>query len=407
MLRSSPLRRHAFTLVELLAVSKRKRTAFTLVELLVVIAIIGVLVALLLPAIQAAREAARRAECMNNLKQIGVAMQNHITAQGSFPTGGNRYSPPISYYTTGGTQSPGRPNGPNKQGLGWAYQILPYMEQGAIQGIVTQSQLMQSTIPGYFCPSRRSPEKVQTVASVGSPVTVLMDYGAATPLTYHCHLAAASLPSDNKYDITVTAPMSAAGYAQIYQGYWCGANNRPMENTKYDGVIVRTPYRTTPDCIPASACTAPTATAPAKGQTVSGMNSATRPKDVIDGMSNTLVVSEKIVRSDLYSGATDGAGGYSWSDDHGWSDGWDPDTIRTTAAVPRSDSDSFCFTAATSRFCTGQASEVFLFGSAHTTGVNSVFADGSARAVSYTVDGIVFNNFGTRNGEEPVDHNQL
>jgi hypothetical protein len=124
-------------------------------------------------------------------------------------------------------------------------------------------------------------------------------------------------------------------------------------------------------------------------------------------MSNTLVVSEKIVRSDLYAGALDGAGGYSWSDDRGWSDGWDPDTIRTTAAVPRSDSDSFCFTPATSRFCTGANSEVFLFGSAHPTGVNAVFADGATRAISYDVDGIVFNNFGTRNGEEHVDHNQL
>src|SRR5690606_22861080 len=63
---------------------------FTLVELLVVIAIIGVLVALLLPAVQAAREAARRNSCKNHLKQMGVALHNHLTARKEFPTGGHK-----------------------------------------------------------------------------------------------------------------------------------------------------------------------------------------------------------------------------------------------------------------------------------------------------------------------------
>src|SRR4029077_6334824 len=64
------------------------RPGFTLIELLVVIAIIAVLIALLLPAVQAAREAARRAQCVNNLKQLGLAMHNYETANGSFPQGG-------------------------------------------------------------------------------------------------------------------------------------------------------------------------------------------------------------------------------------------------------------------------------------------------------------------------------
>jgi prepilin-type N-terminal cleavage/methylation domain-containing protein/prepilin-type processing-associated H-X9-DG protein len=90
-----------------------RRRAFTLVELLVVIAIIGILVALLLPAVQAAREAGRRTQCLNNLKQIGIALHNYHDVRKLLPPGGEQ-SPAGGY------------------GHSWYILVLPYYEQGSL-----------------------------------------------------------------------------------------------------------------------------------------------------------------------------------------------------------------------------------------------------------------------------------
>lgn len=95
--------------------------AFTLVELLVVIAIIGILVALLLPAIQAAREAARRTQCKNNLKQIGLGLQNIHDTEGALPQG---------VYTN--------PNNDTSAGLSWITRILPFIEEQAKYDLIAQ-----------------------------------------------------------------------------------------------------------------------------------------------------------------------------------------------------------------------------------------------------------------------------
>jgi prepilin-type N-terminal cleavage/methylation domain-containing protein/prepilin-type processing-associated H-X9-DG protein len=104
----------------------RKRTAFTLVELLVVIAIIGILTALLMPAVQAARESARRSHCVNNLRQMGLALHNYESVLGVFPPAyiGDPYADGSAYGISFGDANR---NGPS--GFAWGALLLPYLEQ--------------------------------------------------------------------------------------------------------------------------------------------------------------------------------------------------------------------------------------------------------------------------------------
>ena len=128
------------------------RGAFTLVELLVVIAIIGILVSLLLPAVNSAREAARRTQCMNQVRQMGLAVINLENAVRVFPSGGVEPWPLIEDYASGG-----KAFGPKKQGLSWAFQILPYLEENSVHNLDTTVEIESTPINLYFCPSRRGP----------------------------------------------------------------------------------------------------------------------------------------------------------------------------------------------------------------------------------------------------------
>lgn len=128
--------------------------AFTLVELLVVITIIGILIALLLPAVQAAREAARRLQCGNNLKQMALALHNYATAAGSFPPGGVTEGPCCS----------------TKSGTTWTICILPYIEQQALFDQYDQNAfneddvnapVREAVVEAYVCPSDQNTRQVQ------------------------------------------------------------------------------------------------------------------------------------------------------------------------------------------------------------------------------------------------------
>ncbi|HVX11604.1 MAG TPA: DUF1559 domain-containing protein [Pirellulales bacterium] len=129
----------------------RSRRAFTLVELLVVVAIIGLLVALLLPAVQAARESANRMSCQNNLKQIGLGIRNY---EATF-----KAMPPRRNLTAGYTR-------------GWGPTILPYIEQGTLLGIYRldrdyyapeNTAAIAVNVPLFLCPSGTGPRPITVV----------------------------------------------------------------------------------------------------------------------------------------------------------------------------------------------------------------------------------------------------
>jgi prepilin-type N-terminal cleavage/methylation domain-containing protein len=145
----------------------RHQSAFTLVEILVVTVIIGALVTLMLPAVQRARESARKTQCANNLKQIGVAMQTHLITQGAFPAGYT--SKVLADHDDAGP------------GWAWGATLMPYMENAPLHGQINfsvsvhkpESALARHTsVPTFVCPSDSDFEAIVDIPSKSSTKTI-------------------------------------------------------------------------------------------------------------------------------------------------------------------------------------------------------------------------------------------
>jgi type II secretory pathway pseudopilin PulG len=310
-----------------------------LVELLVTIAILGVLLALLLPAVQAVREAGRRTQCQNNLKQIGLGLLMYHDVFQKFPHGGWGHE---------WVGVPERGTGPKQPG-GWIYCVLPFVEQGALHDLglgqdtsvagQSYSQRLQTPVSLFVCPTRRS-SSAWPIADQYSYVRTPKPYGNVTNVAR----------ADYAINGGASHAFSLPGPASLAQGddpqFWQNVTSA----AKFNGI--------------------------------SHLRLAVAIKSLVDGASNTYLIGEKYLDSASHQTGT------SLGDNESMYAGYCTDLHRFTGQVealqlgkspglpPLRDSAAVV----------DSLKGVVRFGSPHTDVLNMVYCDGSAHAVSFEVD---------------------
>ena len=328
------------------------RRGFTLVELLVVIAIIGILVGLLLPAVQTAREAARRSSCSNNLKQIGLGLLNYESSNKAFPAG---YS--MSMLA----------NSVTDQSWGWAVFILPFTEnQQLFDGLqpkkrkltdlyktgaaAADQELLQTVIPGYRCASDQSPA-----------LNTLQQFGNTNPFAIATSNYVGCTGTDLQEPIkSLNASDSATYYNAPFRDYDTGGI--------FYGVLDRQATGVPTNCA---------TTAPGKGP------DGVKTQQIRDGLSKTLAVGERGMMNKAAVWAGSGS-----PNDYG------PQGTCRTFGRPG-------FILNWDYLAAGDAANPGKgFDSAHRGGVQFVFADGAVVFIQEFMDGTNLQRLSNRNDRQ-------
>jgi len=314
---------------------------FTLVELLVVISIIGVLMALIMPAINSAREAGRRATCEGNLHQLTAACVSYEAKWQAFPSGGwGKWFAGSPDHDGPGTMQPG----------GWHYNILPFIDLNDLHemgrnGDMEQGRLRAQTVVSIFlCPTR--------------------------------HRVQAFSFSSGSY-ANINNPQSIIGRSD-YAGN-AGSNFAdPGSGTSYSQ---STNWATVPGTIGSIATSCNGAICRASG---------VRTAQIKDGLSYTYLIGERFMTVGAYNQGTT-------ENDAGWDSGYDYNTIRWTGTGPSAPLAPF-----QDRDMPVSTNVASLFGSAHPAGFHMAFCDGSVRKMNYNVKPTVHASLGARADGQPT-----
>lgn len=317
-------------------------SGFTLVELLVTIAIIGLLVGLLIPAVQMARESSRRTECGYRLRQLGLGVLQLEGAQRQLPSGG---------WGKKWAGLPGRGVSQRQPG-GWIYQVLPYIEQASlfeIGGVDPRDEAenirrLETPLPILHCPSRRSAKLYKNAIS-WKPVMVSRSIASVARNDY-------AINGGSVYIRPSPGPDSLEE-----------ASNYPWVDMK----------RSTGLCY---------------------QRSQVKLLEIADGLSNTYMLGEKQLSKDRYETGDD------WGDNESAYGGDNRDLIRYTGLEtengmkPISDFTEYSVI--------HDSSGGKIFGSAHGNGFNMMMVDGSVRLVHYSIDQRIHSLYGSRSDRKIV-----